>query len=120
VVQEVVMAKQAILVYGPYSIPFDGVLIGRKAIQDIVSKETNTQALEVVSVLDSMVAIYGLGFNKCEPATFMAEARYSRTSNAHDNLYAAYGLLSKQGLNLPQPSYGRPVAEIYREATMEL
>lgn len=48
----------------------------------------------------------------------MSEARYSKASLPHDNVYSIQGLLGQLGLVLPAPDYHKNVADVYQDATV--
>ena len=90
-------------------------------------KSGGGRAAEIGSPLDDLFDIHQRAFeaanrqiavNGISPSYPMCEARYSKTTLAHDNVYAIQGLLARVGAELPTPDYSKAVADVYREATV--
>lgn len=125
VVQEIALAKRAVLCYGEINLPFEALLRARRILTDLST--ASARANQAVGALDNGFDIHdrasrmlkSIGSASApDAADLLEEARFSRASLPKDKVFGLYGFFEALGIDLPTPDYTKTEAQIYRETTL--
>ena len=130
-VQEIVLCKGATLVCGRFEASLDAIIKAKLILGDMeslgkASAESASQSLwNAFATHHQGSHILGLSrsyksLDESILCHFLAETRFSGTSDSRDKILALHSLLTKYGVPLPEPDYSKSAATIYREATITI
>ncbi|EAT92226.1 hypothetical protein SNOG_00731 [Parastagonospora nodorum SN15] len=125
VLQEVALSKKAVIFCGSTSVTFQDVprvqaLLGAQGLPTthaalldalVVGFDSRISALESLETADRNVSV---------TVELMRHARWSKTTEAKDKVFALYGLLEAYGLLLPQPDYLMSLGGIFGQTARAL
>ncbi|KAH3950199.1 hypothetical protein HBH64_131350 [Parastagonospora nodorum] len=125
VLQEVALSKKAVIFCGSTSVTFQDVprvqaLLGAQGLPTthaalldalVVGFDSRISALESLETADRNVSV---------TVELMRHARWPKTTEAKDKVFALYGLLEAYGLLLPQPDYLMSLGGIFGQTARTL
>ncbi|KAF2237194.1 HET-domain-containing protein [Viridothelium virens] len=131
VVQEIVLCKAATLVYGRFEASLDAIIKAKMILGNMermgkASAERASQSLwNAFATHHQGSHLLGLSrsYKRLDESIlchFIAETRFSGTSDNRDKILALHSLLTAYGVPLPEPDYSKSAATIYRETTMTI
>ena len=115
--QEAVLAKDAIFVYGEHTIKYKTLYGYYLALSALTSENDHIERLyyEINRVMvPYMMASQAIKFNEVRMFCFSI-TRLLKTSEPKDGVFALQGLLQTLGMSVPDPDYTRPYSTVYRE-----
>ncbi|KAF8846448.1 hypothetical protein BDZ45DRAFT_699985 [Acephala macrosclerotiorum] len=118
-VQEVALAREALVICGKSSISWSLLLL---AISPLSRFERADGRFEAFSSFEHILggrqqAINALSSDENLPvSTLFTRGLFYRAQVRKDHVFGMYALLQKLGAHLPEPDYGRPVDQIFAEA----
>ena len=130
-VQEIVLSKGATLVYGQFEASLDAILEAKVILRKMASLG-KANADGACQSLWNAFATHHQGSHLLELSRsyknlaediicrFLAETRFSETSDSRDKILALYSLLTNYGIPLPEPDYSKSAAAIYRQTTITI
>ncbi|KAI1084498.1 heterokaryon incompatibility protein-domain-containing protein [Whalleya microplaca] len=131
IVQEVVLSKEATMVYGKQEVSVPAIIEVREILSSMKERGYHSVGA-AMGILWNLfgIQIFGKRLLKSSQAgraqldkaltSFIGEVKYSKATDPRDKAFGLYGLLRDSGIAVPTPDYNKPVATVYRETLVAM
>jgi hypothetical protein len=128
IIQEAALAEHTILKYEQIEIQLEQILEFSERVHEDIWSMGKKEASGIEAFLDICFGIHRIARQAVVlgrtpgylAGRLMEQARYSRTSRPHNNVFAVYALLAKMDVHLPAVDYSKDVADVFMECTIAL